>query len=353
MVLPYKHRAPGGDVEEAKMTEVHMLREQLKGASAWTRDSLPANSWLLPLAPQALSELRDIGNELRRSPLPLFVLDPQDYELSACVAMMDEVRQLIRCGPMFAVLDRLPMEEFSREEATAMYWLLASVLSRPVAQKLNGQMFFDVRDTGAKMSPGSGIRPTVTNVDLRFHNDNSYNESPPDVVCLFCLHPAMSGGVSQLLSVSSVHNALLADYPDLLPRLYRPFFYDRHAEHEPGEPRVFAAPMFEYDGERLYARLALAEIRAGYALREQCLDDEGAAALAAVQEIFDRPQMHIELDFQPGQIQFLNNRATGHARTEFVDYPQAERQRHLVRLWLRDHGPRSYRGRALRASATA
>jgi hypothetical protein len=43
-------------------------------------------------------------------------------------------------------------------------------------------MFFDVRDTGAKLKPGSGIRPTVTNVDLRFHNDNSYNDSPPDYV---------------------------------------------------------------------------------------------------------------------------------------------------------------------------
>ena len=54
---------------------------------------------------------------------------------------------------MFAVLDRLPMAEITRDEAIQLYWLLSSLLSRPVAQKLNGQMFFDVMDTGAKLSP--------------------------------------------------------------------------------------------------------------------------------------------------------------------------------------------------------
>ena len=94
---------------------------------------------------------------------------------------------------MFAVLDRLPLAEVTRDEAIQLYWLMSSLLARPVAQKITGQMFFDVTDTGAKLKPGSGIRPTVTNVDLRFHNDNSYNQTPPDYVCLLCLHPAQAG----------------------------------------------------------------------------------------------------------------------------------------------------------------
>jgi alpha-ketoglutarate-dependent taurine dioxygenase len=60
--------------------------------------------------------------------------------------------------------------------------------------------------------------------------------------------------------------------------------------------------------------------------------------------VFDRPDLRVELDFEPGQIQYVNNRATGHARTEFVDHPEPERRRHLVRLWLRDGGRRGYRG---------
>ena len=162
----------------------------MAATQAWTRDTIEPVDWTVPLPAAALAELRTVLSELRRAPLPTFLLDPADFALDACRATMNEVRRVTQTGPMFAVLDRLPMAEISRDEAIQLYWLLSSLLSRPVAQKLNGQMFFDVRDTGAKLKPGSGIRPTVTNVDLRFHNDNSYNETPPDYVCLFCLHPA-------------------------------------------------------------------------------------------------------------------------------------------------------------------
>ncbi len=249
---------------------------------------------------------------------------------------MNDVRRVTQDGPMFAVLDRLPLAEMNRDEAVSLYWLMSSLLARPVAQKIAGQMFYDVMDTGQKLSPGSGIRPTVTNVDLRFHNDNSYNETPPEYVCLLCLHPAKEGGISQVMSVATVHRALELRYPELLPRLYKPFWYDRHAEHHAGESTTYAAPVFERGADgTIKARLALSEIHAGYALRGERLDNETAAALDAVQSVFDQPELHVELGFEPGQIQYVNNRATGHARTEFVDFPEPERKRHLIRLWLR------------------
>ena len=195
-------------------------------------------------------------------------------------------------------------------------------------------------DTGAKLKPGSGIRPTVTNVDLRFHNDNSYNETPPDYVCLLCLHPAKQGGVSQVMSVATVHQAL----EERLSRADDRGSTGRSGTTampsiSPASPTTFAAPIFERGADgTVKARLALSEIFAGYELRGERMDNETAAALAAVQSVFDRPELHVELDFEPGQIQYVNNRATGHARTEFVDHPEPERKRHLVRLWLRDAG---------------
>lgn len=317
----------------------------MAAAQAWTRDTIQPADWTVPLPHEGLAELRAVLSQVRRAPLPTLLLDPADFALDACRATMAEVRRVTREGAMFAVLDRLPVEEANRDEMIQLYWLLSSLLSRPVAQKLNGQMFFDVRDTGAKLKPGSGIRPTVTNVDLRFHNDNSYNESPPDYVCLLCLHPAKQGGVSQVMSVATVHDALQQRFPELMDRLYRPFWYDRHAEHHADEPTTFAAPMFERGADGLVrARLALSEIFAGYELRGERLDNETASALAAVQSVFDQPELRVELDFAPGQIQYVNNRATGHARTEFVDHAEPERRRHLVRLWLRDAGGRGYRG---------
>jgi alpha-ketoglutarate-dependent taurine dioxygenase len=312
---------------------------------AWTRDTIAPADWTVRLPKAALDEVHAVVAELRRAPVPTFLLDPNDFQLDACCAAMEEVRRVTQDGPMFAVLDGLPLDEMTRDEAISVYWLLSSLLARPVAQKLNGQMFYDVMDTGQKLKPGSGIRPTVTNVDLRFHNDNSYNETPPDYVCLMCLHPARSGGISQVMSVATVHEALAKRHPELMARLYKPFWYDRHAEHQPGESTTYAAPIFERAADgTVKARLALSEIHAGYALRGERPDNETAAALDAVQSVFDLPELHVELRFERGQIQYVNNRATGHARTEFVDFPEPERKRHLVRLWLRDGGKRGYRG---------
>ena len=221
--------------------------------SAWTRATLKPTDWTVKLGDAAQAELLAVVKEIRRAPVPLFLLDPNDFSLDACRAVMSEVRRVTQSGPMFAVLDRLPLEEMSRDEAIAVYWLISSLLARPVAQKITGQMFYDVMDTGAKLKPGSGIRPTVTNVDLRFHNDNSYNETPPEYVCLLCLHPAMKGGISQVMSVATVHQALEQRFPELMPRLYQPFWYDRHAEHQSGEPTTFAAPIFERGSDGIAA----------------------------------------------------------------------------------------------------
>lgn len=300
--------------------------------------------YLVRLPAAAQEELRDALRRLRGHRLPTLLLRTADFELDACADVMLEVRRRLDGPPMFAVVDRLPAESATADELAQLYWLLASLVARPVAQKLDGSIFYPVLDTGAKLKPGSGIRPTLTNVDLTFHNDNSYNETPPTYVALLCISTAFSGGKSRVMSVESVHNALLQRYPQHLERLYRPFWYDRHREHEEDEIPYFSASIFEYDGEQLHARLALNEIYGGYQLRGEAMDTQTAGALEAIQDVFNTPELRVELEFEPGQIQFVNNRATGHARTEFVDGERPDQKRHLERLWLRDTGARSYRG---------
>jgi alpha-ketoglutarate-dependent taurine dioxygenase len=217
------------------------------------------------------------------------------------------------------------------------------MIGRPVAQKLDGTMVYDVHDTGLQALPGSGVRPDKTNVDLTFHNDNAYNRTMPEIVGLFCLRQAQSGGMSRAISFQTAHNCLLADYPDLLPRFYRPFPFDRQREHFGGENPIFYAPMFEYDG-RLRARLAPYQVKNAFAMRGVRVDAETAAATAALDEIFARSELIAEHHLEPGQIQYVNNREIGHSRTAFLDYAAPELRRHLVRLWLRDSGYRSYHG---------
>ena len=40
------------------------------------------------------------------------------------------------------------------------------------------------------------------------------------------------------------------------------------------------------------------------------------------------------MELQPGDIQLVHNHTILHDRTAFEDYPEPERKRHLLRLWL-------------------
>ncbi len=92
------------------------------------------------------------------------------------------------------------------------------------------------------------------------------------------------------------------------------------------------------------ARFSAHQIRGGYALKGEKLDEEGADAVAALLDLFDDDTLSADFDLEPGQLQFVDNRVLGHARTLFEDFREPERRRHLVRLWLRDHGRRAYAG---------
>jgi Taurine catabolism dioxygenase TauD, TfdA family len=320
-----------------------MLDRAIVGPSAWRRGEVCPEDYRVVLSQACRDEICRAADMLAAFPLPTIVLDPADFVLPQCRAAMARVRWILDHGVRFAVVDRLPLDDIGPKAATAIYWLLASLVARPVAQKLDGTLIYDVLDSGRQALPGSGVRPDKTNIEIRFHNDNSYNATPPNYVGLLCLRTAMSGGMSRVASFHSVHNALHSRHPEHLPRLYRPFWFDRQREHFTGESPIFSAPVFERADE-LRTRLSAHQIRGGYALKSEPIDDEGAAALAAMLALLDEGELSIEFDLEPGEIEFVHNRAMGHSRTEFADHPEPERRRHLVRLWLRDHGRRAYPG---------
>jgi len=319
------------------------LANSIDGPSAWRRDNLSTEDYRIGLAGAALDEIRRVADEVREFPLPTILRRPEDFPLPHCAAAMGEVRGILDKGVRFAIVDRLPLDEIGAEAATAVYWLLASMVARPVAQSIDGRLIYDVRDTGRAALPGSGVRPDQTNIELKFHTDNSYNRAPPDTVVLLCLQPAQQGGHSRVASFHTLYNALVARHPECLARLYRPFWFDRQREFHEGEPPVFAAPVFAA-GDELHARFSAHQIRGGYALKGEELDEVGAAAMAALLQLFDDEALSADFDLEPGQLQFVDNRVLGHARTGFADFPEPERRRHLIRLWLRDHGRRAYPG---------
>src|SRR5213076_2819080 len=115
---------------------------------------------MVPFPPVAVDELEQALRTLRRDPLPPLLLSPAQFALSACAAVMTAVGHKLRRGVGLAVIDRIPVERFSLDENRTLYWLLGSLLGRPVAQKWDGTMIYDVRDTGKTLE--YGVRRPVT-----------------------------------------------------------------------------------------------------------------------------------------------------------------------------------------------
>ena len=314
----------------------------MPGRLLWRGDGLAPETGRIALPEDVGRELDGLVAALDRDPVPLLLLRPEDFQLDASCAFMRDVKRSLDGGPGFAIIDRLPVERWSQDGLRAVWWLLASLVARPVAQKWDGTSIYDVTDLGKP--PGNGVRPDVTNAEQNFHTDNSYNLVPPHYVGLLCVRTAMEGGVSGIVSFAAAHEEMRRRHPDLLPRLYRPFYFDRQREHAPGDIMTTHHPMLEREGDRLIARLSRFQVTNGHALAGVDLDPEGVAALEAFEAILNAPGMAARFVFQPGQIQLIDNRALGHKRTGFRDWPEPQRKRLLIRLWLRDSGGRAYNG---------
>ncbi|MSO76944.1 MAG: hypothetical protein EXQ87_08550 [Alphaproteobacteria bacterium] len=318
-----------------------ILDRAITGRKAWTRADLAPADWLVPIPDKCLAEIAATVATLSRHPLPTLVLSPRDYGLTATSTFMGQVKTQLDEGPGLVVLDRLPVEAYGKDELTRIYWLLSSLIARPVAQSFDGTLLYDVIDTGAKIA--TRVRGDKTNQELIWHTDYGFNHPPP-YIGLLVLRTATAGGRSSVVSLTSAHNAMLARHPDLLARLYQPFHWNRQGEHGEGEPITHSLPIFRYAGRRLYGRYNRRLIEAGARLAETPLTNMDVAALDALVGVMNDPALGVDFDMEPGQIQYLANFDCAHRRTDYVDHDAADAKRHLVRIFLRDEGARSYMG---------
>ena len=58
-------------------------------------------------------------------------------------------------------------------------------------------------------------------------------------------------------------------------------------------------------------------------------------AMELVDKIAQSEKFRLDMDFLPGDIQFLNNHVVLHTRTDFEDHLEPDKKRHLLRFWLR------------------
>jgi len=317
----------------------------------WLANDLSTEDWLYSIDDAALSEIHTIASTLADDPdTDLSQLDKlhlQSYALPHCTRLFAKIKESIDHGRGFAVADRLPVDDYPAEVLARVFYILGQVIGQPVSQKHSGKMIYDVRDSGSTF--GYGVRGSVTNVELNFHTDNAFGQATPEYVGLFCRHPAKQGGVSRFCSLYALHNHIESVSPKALQRLYQPMFFDRQKEHAEGDPPVTLAPYFSWrttpkGNQKLHARANTSLVRKGYEVAGVQMEKELVHALDVVDETSAQNQFWYEANLEKGQIQYLNNRETGHYRSEFVDYEEPDKKRHLYRLWHRNEGHSSYHG---------
>ncbi|MER5968946.1 TauD/TfdA family dioxygenase [Streptomyces sp. NPDC002055] len=251
---------------------------------------------------------------------------PRPVGLELTEAFTAELHSRIAGNPGFAVITGFPVDATDPRETEMAYWFLGLLLGRPVSQSAKGDLLGRVEDRGADIaSPVQ--RGYESSAELPFHVDRT------DVIGLLCVRPAASGGLSRLVSSRTVHDLLLAERPELLAELRRPYPNDRRGEEQPGQPPWSGIPVFsQVDGSfatRYVRRFIEGSQRHPDAPR---LTGRQTAAMDAVDEILRRPGVSLDMELRRGDLQLINNFHILHARTAFAD--GGGRGRLLLRLWL-------------------
>ncbi|MDP6874570.1 MAG: TauD/TfdA family dioxygenase [Alphaproteobacteria bacterium] len=323
--------------------ETLIREEPILSPMTWVAETMLPSDGLVPLEARHLDELRATAEEIIANPLPIERLVPELFEMPACRALMAQVRKQLDDGIGFAIIDRLPVDDFDTETVKKLYWLLMNMTGQTVAQSWDGTMVYDIVDTKKRVEAGNGVRSSKTNLGQNYHVDNAFN-LPPDFVALFCLQTAIEGGVSGLISFETVYNRLLDQHRAVIPRLYQPFHFDRQQEHAPDGQPTLEKPMVEYDGKTVAFNFNLRLVEQGYDVAGIEMDEAAKEALELLDLVTESSGLGKTFGFERGQIQITNNRQLGHRRTAFTDHSDPARRRHLVRTWIRDRGRPFYLG---------
>jgi hypothetical protein len=307
-------------------------RKPIEGPSAWTGAEmrLREQEWIYRLSPPEIAEIKAAVQGLRARGLDIAAIRREDFPLPTLGPVLDRLRASVLQGRGFVLLRGMPVEGRPVEESATAYWGVGTYFGSARSQNAKGHLLGHVYDLGRGLSATNPhLRSYATAERQKFHIDRC------DIVALLCLRRAKSGGLSAIVSSMTLHNVMAERRPDLLERLYQPFPVDRRGEVPLGKAPFYDAPVFnEYAGKLsvLYSRLHIGSAQRFPEARR--LTDADFEALDMLADLAGDPELRLDMTFMPGDIQFLHNHTILHARSEYEDWPEVERKRHLLRLWL-------------------
>jgi alpha-ketoglutarate-dependent taurine dioxygenase len=326
----------------APVTPIHDAA--FAGSAAWQgtdfADARPGSEpWTYRLPAAVLSELDTAMRRIRAAGRDITTLSHADFPAPSFLADAAALRQEVIAGRGFVVITGLPLESYTGEEATLLYWGIATYLGRPIPQNAQDDYLFAVRDEGYNFQRdygAAGVRISRTAAAIDFHTDSSacYAGYTPDIVSLLALQTAKAGGMTALISAQTVHNILRREHPECLRRLYAPYYFDRRAELRPGDSPTLYAPVFSC-ADGLAIRFFRFNLIKGYETAGVPLAPADLEAVEALEAVCRRRELAVCFDMRRGDMQFVNNRTVLHSRTAFEDHDQPELRRHFLRLWMR------------------
>ena len=316
------HRLPG------------RLGEPIVDPAGWQPEDIARTSdWAYRLSSSEIGEITEAVAAVQRRGIQIVTMTAADFPLPRLAATIAEMRQELLEGRGFVYLRGLPVTAMSQEQAAIAYFGIGHHLGRPISQNAQGHLLGHVKDHGNKSIDDPHTRGYQTTAELGFHVDHC------DYVGLLCLRTAKSGGASRVASSVTLYNRMLAQRPDLVEALCQDFYFTRHGEVPPGGQPWYTQPVFAFEQGYFSARGVSSYIRKAQGLPgvPPFTPAQREAMALYVKTV---AECAVNLDFEPGDIQFLHNHVILHSRNAYEDWPQADRKRHLMRLWLADDAGR-------------
>lgn len=311
------------------------LPPEVEDCSAWYGAELAkSDEWIVTLGPVEIAEVERAVDELDRSRAEVTTITAAKVRLPALGPRLHELLDEVLNGRGFVLIRGLPVERWSRRQAAIAFLAIGVHLGDLRMQNAAGHLLGHVRDLG-RSSDDPNTRIYQTSERQTHHTDSC------DVVGLMCLQTAKSGGLSSLVSSTTIFNEMRRRRPDLLSVLLQPIETDRRGEVPAGSKPYFDIPVFNYhEGlvSAIYQRQYIESARRFPGVAP--LTTLQIEALDLLDHLADDPTLNLTMQLHPGDIQLVHNHTILHDRTAFQDYPQPERKRHLLRLWLAPVGAR-------------
>ena len=313
----------------------------ITGPSAWYGLALTPKpgqqpDWIWHLTDEDKSEIDAAIRFFLASGAPMEAISRNNFPLRGLVKKLEAALTEILQGRGFVMVRGFPVERYDTASAAIAYLGIGVHFGTLRSSNGKGHLLGHVKDVGADISNGN-TRFYQTNRRLEYHTDSA------DIVGLLCLQTAKSGGESFIASSVTVYNEILKRRPDLLPAAFLPYATDRRGEVPDGLKPYFEMPIYNWHAGMLsgfYLRHYIEEAQRRFADAPR-LSRAQVEVMDMIDQLVNDPAIHLQMAFERGDMQFLHNHQILHSRNDFENWPEPERQRHLLRLWMAPPGARA------------